>query len=326
MEENTNQLITQEASFPSILDINQDSSVMINKLKNLELLADWVAKSETYRKFFMTSKRDVEGNVMKDENGDIIEEVSKSDIILCMAFGKEMGFGEIGALAFGKQLNVESYKKVMRGRALGLDPIASLSLISIIPTKNGDIFHTGVHVITNALNKAHIRYEFLKDYETTFIYYLLEGSAVTPTYITRKEYEDNQDRYFIVKSTSDASLLKDALANGCILLTERATKITIVKFQRNNYDDLTVSYTLQEATDAGLYKGKASDGTVVTGKDNWNSNPATMLRNRPLTIGGRIIGSDVINNTYSNEEVYVMNKGDNTNKFNSSGIEDAVTE
>lgn len=294
------------------LNLFDDTKLFLQKLANLDAIAEVIAKSETYSKVFKVAKKDAEGKIMEDEEGNIIEEVSKSDIICCIGLGKEMGLDIFGALSFGKALNADSYKKVIRGKALGLDPIASLNMVSIIPTKNGDIIHTGVHVITNALNKANIRYEVIKDFSPIRLYYVVDSKSllVTDIYIKEEEYNEAPDNYLLLSSNTTTEQIKNAQDLGtCIIKPPIMSRITTILFQRNNYPDLNISYTLQEAIDAGLYKGVSSKGDKVTGKDNWNSNPATMLRNRTLTIGGRIIGSDIIHNTYSTEEAYAIKGG-----------------
>ena len=292
------------------LDIFDDPNVFLNKLTNLQTIADVIATSEVYGKLFKTSKKDASGNIMKDDNGEIIEEVSKSDIVCCIGLGKEMGLDVFGSLTFGKALNADSYKKVMRGKSLGLDPMASLNMVNIIPTGNGDIIHTGVHVITNSLNKAGIRYEFICDFQPIKLYPVLTSNLdVSGVFIEEDEYTKNSEKYLMVTPKSKADELNLAIESGIsVVKPPIISRKTTVKFMRNNYPDLYITYTLQEAIDAELYKGVTSQGTKTSGKANWNNNPSTMLRNRTITIGGRIIGSDIIHNTYSTEEVSIIAK------------------
>lgn len=314
------------------LDIFDSPESFLNKIKNLEVIADVISKSDIYSKVFRTAKKDINGNIMKDEEGNILEEVSKSDIICCIGLGREMGLDIFGSLAFGKALNTDSYKKVMRGKSLGLDPMASLSMISIIPTGNGDIIHTGTHVISNALNRGGIRYEIIEDFKPINIYYILDSELRdTGIFVKENEYFDNKEKYYLITEAKDANELKSmAKSSGrTIIKPYITTRITTAVFKRTNYPDLTISYTLQEAIDARLYKGRTSSGEEVKGKDNWNSHPATVLRGRVITIGGRIIGSDKIHNTYSTEEAIEI-KGGNTQGINitniPSDIEEATTE
>jgi hypothetical protein len=299
--------------------------LFMQRLKAFETFAEYIARS-SYRKQFLVPMRDAKGKEMRDENNEIMEEVSTADIVACLTLGQEMGLSEMGSIALGKQLNAENYKKVIRGRALGLDPIASLSLVSVIPTGNGDIFHTGVHVITNAMNKSGCEYEIVKDFNTEFIYYLVDdNNKKSSTYIKQEEYDNNTDKYVILSSTLSAEDVKDYKARNFTFVLKFPTKVTTVNFKRGNRT-LTISYSLQEAIDAGLYKGTTSDGEKKNGKDNWNSNPATMLRNRALTNGGRIICSDIINNTYSHDEVSVISRPkDTSTKFNPDIAEDITT-
>ena len=308
------------------LDIMDNPELFLNKINNLDKIATIIAESETYGKLFKVAKKNADGSVAKNENGEIIEEVSKSDIICCIGLGKEMGLDVFGSLAFGKALNADSYKKVVRGRALGLDPIASLNMISIIPTRNGDIIHTGVHVITNALNKGGIRYDIVEDFVPIKLYPVLSDKFTnTGIFIDEQEYEDNSSKYLLLTNSSKPDELNAAVENNIIVIKPAIiSRRTTAIFKRNNYSDLKISYTLQEAIDAELYKGITSSGTKTNGKDNWNNNPATMLRNRTLTIGGRIIGSDIIHNTYSSEEVISISPTYSDKISDNDNIEDVT--
>lgn len=252
----------------------------IEVLEQAEKLAKYVAESKTFGKAF------------QDEEGKI----SEGDVVSAIVLGSELGIKPMSAITLGKRLNADAYFKVMKGRELGLDPISSLTSISIIPNKNGDIIHTGVHVITKVLLDAGVQFQFLEDYAPVYKYI----NAKTKNEI---DFDKHKDKIYIIDNETTKEEIDQANKENKILTIKKLfTRRTTVYFERDGFKPFPISYTLQDATDAGLYKGITSDGETVDGKANWNNHPATMLRNRPLTIGGRIICGDKLQSTYSSEE------------------------
>lgn len=252
----------------------------IDVLQQAEKLAKYVSESKTFGKAF------------QDEEGKI----SEGDIVAAIVLGSELGIKPMSAITLGRRLNADAYFKVMKGKALGLDPISSLNSVSIIDTKNGPVIHTGVSVITKVLIDAGVQFEFLEDYTPVYKYV----NAKTGTEV---DYDRHKDRIYIIdKETSKEDLEKASKEDKILTIKKLATRRTTISFDRVGFKPFTISYTLQDATDAGLYKGITSDGVEVDGKANWNNHPATMLRNRPLTIGGRIVCGDRLQSTYSNDE------------------------
>lgn len=274
MTENPNTLIRKDLGVKAPIDN------FINLLEQAEKLAKYVANSNTF------------GNAFKDEDGKIVE----GDIISAIMLGNELGIPPMSAITLGKRLNANAYFKAMKGKALGLDPISSQAAISIIPTQNGEVVHTGVSVITKVLLDNKVQFEFTEDYVPIYKYY----NVKTKLEIDAEKHKDNL--YTIDAETTEKELT-DAKNEGLILCTKRLfTRRTTVHFERPSFKPVTISYTLQDATDAGLYRGTTGEGEQVDGKANWNYHPATMLRNRALTIGGRIICGDKLMSVYSDEE------------------------
>lgn len=276
----TTGLPIKDTKFVSVHTPKSSIDNFIDTLKQAEQLAKYVSSSKTF------------GSAFKDEEGNIVE----ADIISAIMLGNEIGIPPMSAITLGKRLNANAYFKAMKGRALGLDPISSQSAISIIPTQNGDVVHTGVSVITKVLLDSGVQFEFLEDYAPIYKYY----NAKTKLEI---DIDKHKDKIFVVDTETTEQELKDAKNEGLILCTKKLyTRRTTVHFQRSGFKPLTISYTLQDATDAGLYRGISTYGEEVDGKANWNNHPATMLRNRPLTIGGRIICGDRLMSVYSDDE------------------------
>lgn len=103
----------------------------------------------------------------------------------------------------------------------------------------------------------------------------------------------------------------------------------LVKREDNSFKEMevTASYSLSEAKTAGLLE-----------KDNWKNHPKTMLRNRALAIGGRMIAGDILLGCYETSELMEVNNikhsvtedgtvhiiSSNTNESKSSTTEEAV--
>jgi len=220
------------------------------------------------------------------------------DVMFAMAVGLEIGLPPVTSIMLGKKLNQSTIFSVLKGKSMGIDPITAIENIHIIPTKNGDISVTGVHIITAQLAKAGVTFDILED-ATPLYKYMDANRNVYDVDIVKS----NPELFYIAKTDADEKgKIKVALSGV------PATKRTSIKFRRKlftgEFNEIIIRYTLQEATDAGLYNGVHSiKGIDVKGKDNWNENPATMLRNRVLSIGGRIIASDYLKGTYEFSEI-----------------------
>lgn len=73
----------------------------------------------------------------------------------------------------------------------------------------------------------------------------------------------------------------------------------LVKRENGSYKEMTIraSYSISEAKTAGLLV-----------KDNWKNHPRTMVRNRALAIGGRMIAGDILLGCYETSELLEVNK------------------
>lgn len=279
---------------------------LLNMMTSFDKFADYIINSD-YRKSFEKT--------VKSDDGKSIVVVDKSDIVSCMMLGHELGISPMGSIALGRKLNAKSYFSVKRGESLGLDPITSISKIYNISTQNGDVVSLAVDIISKAMIDAKCEIQIINDYKLVPKFYILDaqyrqyvGHLFNILDPTGKISSD----YFIVSKTTTKDELSDALDNNKILIQQQGyTYVTSIRGIRPSKKlDITIHYSLQEAIDAGLYKGFHStdvDQTgkpiYIIGKSNWNSHPATMLRNRPLSILGRILVADIIQGSYSHEEV-----------------------
>lgn len=297
MSENTNKEKGLTRRSTGVASTNKFNT-LIQSLKDAEELADYVVNSNTFGVHFEKKVVDTneDGTPKLDKDNKEIYKVvkNKSDVIAAIVLGSELGISPMAAITLGARLNAKAYTKVMRGRKLGLDPMTSIDLIHVIPTKNGDTVSTGVHVISGVLLKNGIKFEYLKDFEPVYDYVSIK---------TGKSIRYDESKHLAVdKNTTSEEINEAKKANKEFVQRRITNRVTTCVLKREGYKELTITYSIQDAIDAGLYRGINSDGQQVEGKDNWNKHPATMLRNRTLTIGGRIIGADYLDGMYSNEE------------------------
>jgi len=291
------------------LAIKKDSplfSDLIQSMQAAEEFAKYVVESDTFGDAFKKPKLDKEGRPIP---GEFIK--NKSDVIMAMHLGAELGIPPVVAISLGKKLNGKSYLVIEKGKRLGLDAATALQNISIISNANGvETYHTGVHVITKALLDGQCKTTVVEDYKMIRRFTNIDNEQVSNAKVLDKD-GDLKDEYFVVyhyqRKTAGKEAFEDAKKKGKILLIELTPDYrTTVRFERPSKQvDLTISYTTQEAIDAKLLRGYHSteldeNGKPlwVKGKNNWNDNPARMLRNRVFSIGGNIAVSDILGGTF----------------------------
>jgi len=223
---------------------------------------------------------------------------SVDDVMNAIIIGREIGISPMTAIMLGKKLNANKVFSVIKGRGMGIDPITAIENIHIIPTSNGDVSVTGVHIISSQLVKAGVKLEILEDYTPLYKYIDAKGQRYDIDLV------NSRPEKFHINGTSGDSEGKTVVALG----NNPSTYQTTIRFTRKLNSGLenviSISYNLEQATIAGLYKGKHPiTGVEVNGKGNWNENPATMLRNRCISLGGRIIASDYLQGVYEFSEI-----------------------
>ena len=268
---------------------NNVLSTITTQLKDIEQFAETVVKSKAF------------GNTLS----------TKEDVISAIVLGHELGINPMTAISMGKRLDTKSIFSVLKGKSMGIDPITAMEHIHTIPTGNGDVSSTDVHIITAQLLKAGVIYNIIEDYTPLYKYRDSNGK-----YYDKQLVEDNPDIYQIVTPSTKPED-KNNQKHKVFLDSKPYTYRTTILFEREilingktKLQKLPISYTLAQATDAGLYRGIDSLGKQVKGRDNWNSHPATMLRNRCISIGGRIIASDYLQGIYENSEVLEFTDAD----------------
>lgn len=286
----------------------ENSSVEPNQLlmmmQSFDKFADYIINSD-YKKAFEKE--------VKTEDGGKLTIVEKSDIVSCMMLGHELGISPMGSIALGKKLNAKSYFSVKKGESLGIDPITSMSKIYNISTSNGDIISLAVDIITKTIIDSKSELTIVRDFDLVPKFYIVD---TVKTYVGHLyDVLDNdgilKDKFFIVTKDTKPDDVQKALAEDKIFIQKQGyTNVTSVRGYRPSINlDVTIHYSIQEAIDAGLYKGfhsvdvdQSGKSIYTTGKSNWNNHPKAMLRNRAISILGRILVADKLQGSYSHEE------------------------
>ena len=231
----------------------------------------------------------------------LFPQVTKAeDAITAIIIGNEIGVSPMVAIANAKKLVSSKIHAIIRGREMGLPAGLAMDNIHQIPTKNGAVTATGVHVISAMLIKAGVIMSYIED--ATPLYKYMEIS--TKQMLDKNLVENNPNLYQIVHSGTKRDE-RDLSKSQVIIHTTPYTYQTTIKFSRESTkQEIPISYSLQDATDAGLYPGTSTvTGLQIDGKQNWIENWKTMLRNRVISIGGRIIAADVLGGIYEYSEI-----------------------
>lgn len=270
-------------------------------LDRITKFVDAIFNSKTFNKGFL---------VKNEDTGKM--EVDRDSIIACVILGDEMGIKPAAAIMLGNKLNRDSYFSVIKGRSLGIDPITSISKIYNITTQAGTIQSLAVDLITKAMLDAGCKLDYVRDFAFTPIYRTLADKLYVGHYYNICESEgDINPKYFVYSKDVPVNELQEAIKEGKIVITNCGyTHVTSLRVSRKNRDfDNIFHYSLQDAIEAGLYKGYSQTSfdakgnpIYVTGRSNWNSHPAVMTRNRVNSIAGRIAVADILQGTYSHEE------------------------
>lgn len=289
----------------SVISSNFDATIAaFEKIKNV---AEYLATSDAF----------VEGFKMKDKDGkDIIDEstgrpkINVADVAVCLMAGHEIGLNISGSLLYGRKLNQATYMSVMKGRSLGLDVATAIEKVVSIPTKNGYVSYTMVDIISAKLLSANIEFlPFIRNYAPFYQYF----HATTNEELDLDKVLDENDyllsSYYVVDTTTTAEILKAKLAEGIIPVKKiRHGYFSKAKFVRKYPEGKVIihfqRFSTLDAERSGLLPVYNDKGQIITdGKSNWISNTPQMMNNRVISIGGRIIGADLLNGVYTREEI-----------------------
>ena len=287
-----------------ITKVQESSEVLLFKeqLKIAEEYANAIRNSmygKKFEKLIPDTENDLDADGNPTKNKIVIE---NNDIVACILMGRSLGLSDMVSVSFGRALDNLSYFQVMKGKALGLDTTSSLQHIFAYE-KEGKVI-TGIdgQGINAIILKAGITYKYLNDFKRK-VYYR-DQKKVFLGY----EFDPN---WVIMNRGIKPEDFKLALSEGKYAVLEDFTFFTEIEFYRKGWDNHIESYSLLDATEAGLYKGIDFAGNEVKGKVAWNGNPKRVLMTRVISIGGSRIGGDALNGLVSLDELNEIKNYDN---------------
>ena len=233
-------------------------------------------------------------NVVKD--GIATEVINIDNMVTCLLTGQELGLSPMTSLAYGRNLNLDAIQKVELGKTLGLSVTASLKNIFCFESGGTRQVYTGINVVEGCLNKHHIDIDIDEDFVPVYKYFNLQ--------LDKPIIEFNPDRHIDVDEYNDdyvrAAMAEKGMVPVSRVIDTYRTTVSLIRKGKKT----TISYTLQEAIDAGLKSGKHSiTGADVKGKDNWAKHTRALMRKMAIMLAARICANDILNGMYCDVEL-----------------------
>lgn len=233
-------------------------------------------------------------NVVKD--GIATEVINIDNMVTCLLTGQELGLSPMTSLAYGRNLNLDAIQKVELGKTLGLSVTASLKNIFCFESCGTRQVYTGINVVEGCLNKHHIDIDIDEDFVPVYKYFNLQ--------LDKPIIEFNPDRHIDVDEYNDdyvrAAMAEKGMVPVSRIIDTYRTTVSLIRKGKKT----TISYTLQEAIDAGLKSGKHSiTGADVKGKDNWDKHTRALMRKMAIMLAARICANDILNGMYCDVEL-----------------------
>lgn len=233
-------------------------------------------------------------NVVKD--GIATEVINIDNMVTCLLTGQELGLSPMTSLAYGRNLNLDAIQKVELGKTLGLSVTASLKNIFCFESGGTRQVYTGINVVEGCLNKHHIDIDIDEDFVPVYKYFNLQ--------LDKPIIEFNPDRHIDVDEYNDdyvrAAMAEKGMVPVSRVIDTYRTTVSLIRKGKKT----TISYTLQEAIDAGLKSGKHSiTGVDVKGKDNWDKHTRALMRKMAIMLAARICANDILNGMYCDVEL-----------------------
>jgi hypothetical protein len=233
-------------------------------------------------------------NVVKD--GIATEVINIDNMVTCLLTGQELGLSPMTSLAYGRNLNLDAIQKVELGKTLGLSVTASLKNIFCFESGGTRQVYTGINVVEGCLNKNHIDIDIDEDFVPVYKYFNLQ--------LDKPIIEFNPDRHIDVDEYNDdyvrAAMAEKGMVPVSRVIDTYRTTVSLIRKGKKT----TISYTLQEAIDAGLKSGKHSiTGADVKGKDNWDKHTRALMRKMAIMLAARICANDILNGMYCDVEL-----------------------
>lgn len=233
-------------------------------------------------------------NVVKD--GIATEVINIDNMVTCLLTGQELGLSPMTSLAYGRNLNLDAIQKVELGKTLGLSVTTSLKNIFCFESGGIRQVYTGINVVEGCLNKHHIDIDIDEDFVPVYKYFNLQ--------LDKFIIEFNPDRHIDVDEYNDdyvrAAMTEKGMVPVSRVIDTYRTTVSLIRKGKKT----TISYTLQEAIDAGLKSGKHSiTGADVKGKDNWDKHTRILMRKMAIMLAARICANDILNGMYCDVEL-----------------------
>jgi len=228
------------------------------------------------------------GEVSKDlVKSSLIPHDNEQDVIAAILLSKEMGIAPMAGLMLGKKLNKKSIFSVIKGKALGIDPVTAIENLHYI---NDNSSSTGIHIITGLALKAGVVTKIIKDFKPVYGYKTKEGGII------KKDDLDTDFHQIVNKNTKKEDF--DVTKLPVVLHPKPVDYVTEIEFKRN-IKQPDGSYKEMILNNVTYY----SEFSHLHNKDNWKQNTKVMLRNRNNAIGYRAIADDVLNGIYDDAEI-----------------------
>lgn len=233
-------------------------------------------------------------NVVKD--GIATEVINIDNMVTCLLTGQELGLSPMTSLAYGRNLNLDAIQKVELGKTLGLSVTASLKNIFCFESGGTRQVYTGINIVEGCLNKHHIDIDIDEDFVPVYKYFNLQ--------LDKPIIEFNPDRHIDVDEYNDdyvrAAMAEKGMVPVSRVIDTYRTTVSLIRKGKKT----TISYTLQEAIDAGLKSGKHSITSAdVKGKDNWDKHTRALMRKMAIMLAARICANDILNGMYCDVEL-----------------------
>lgn len=288
-----------------------DLSTTIATFEKIKELAEYLAKSSTFTSGYELKGKD--GKVLIDEETGLAK-VNTTDIAISLLAGHELGIDIAGSLLLGKKLNTNTYLAITKGREIGIGLSTALEKIVSIPTKNGPVTYTMVDIISAKLIQNQIEFlPFVRNYAPFYMYYDFKSKEELDLDRILDENDDLKPEYFLVDANATADQAKEAVSSGKkMVIRSRNGYFTKAKFVRKYPNGGTVihyqRFSTLDAQRAGLLPTYDEKGVLISnGKDNWIANTPQMMANRVISVGGRIIGADLLHGIYTKDELIDAN-------------------
>lgn len=181
---------------------------------------------------------------------------------------------------------------ILLGRELGLGVMTSVNHINSINGRGS----VGIHIITAKLLQAGVTFRILKDSEDVVTTKYQDKTGATHDELMILE---NLDKFQII-SKKTAKEKYETNKIQVIKVQKIVDIVSVIEFKRkvkqpdNTYTEMTIvsTYSMSDAVAQGLAE-----------KENWKKMPKIMLRTRNLSIGSRLIASDVVMGIYEHSEL-----------------------